>query len=42
MEKFKSFLNEQAKKTSLSIMFVGDIMNHEIQMNKAWNGTKYD
>ena len=23
-------------------MFVGDIMNHEIQMNKAWNGTKYD
>ena len=23
-------------------MFLGDIMNHEIQMDEAWNGTNYD
>ena len=42
MEKFKLFLNEQVEKTSLSVMFLGDIMNHEIQMSEAWNGTNYD
>ena len=42
METFESFLNEQSEKTSLSVMFLGDIMNHEIQLDRAWNGTKHD
>ena len=42
MENFKSFLNEQSEKTSLSVMFIGDIMNHQKQMDEAWNGTDYD
>ena len=42
MEQFKSFLNEQPEKTSLSIMFLGDIMQHEMQLKKAWNGEEYD
>ena len=43
MEKFSEFIIEgNLDKSSFSIMFLGDIMNHEIQINKAWNGTKYD
>jgi poly-gamma-glutamate synthesis protein (capsule biosynthesis protein) len=42
VEKFKLFLNEQAEKNSISVMFLGDIMNHQTQMDEAWNGIDYD
>jgi poly-gamma-glutamate synthesis protein (capsule biosynthesis protein) len=42
MENFNSFVTEAPKKNNFSITFLGDIMNHQIQMDKAWNGTKHD
>ena len=39
MENFKSFITEKTlDNPNLSIMFIGDIMQHEMQLKKAWNG----
>ena len=43
MANFKSFINEKVlDNPNLSIMFIGDIMQHEMQLKKAWNGEEYD